>query len=263
MYRINVEGTRRVLRAAREAGVSRVIFTSSAAVIGLRRDGFPADERLDYSGSPQQFPYAYSKLMAERVARHAVQEYEQDIVTLNPVIVLGPGDLNMISGRFVTETRRLQWIIPVTKGRIGVVDVRDVARWHLLAAEEGKAGYRYILGTANYHLYDWYRLCAEVVGVAPPFIHVPAPLLPLIARLIEGLYHLGVKLPVDASQVRLSVKRMHFNYSAAHEAFGAPQIPMRQSLEDTYRWYGDNGYLKPDPLADLIARVGRLLGRRA
>jgi dihydroflavonol-4-reductase len=259
MYAANIEGTRRVLAAARKTGVQRVIFTSSAAAIGLREDGEAADESLYFAGSPEEFPYAYSKVMAERLVRHAVEHYGQDIVTVNPVIVLGPGDLNMISGRFITEVRRLQWTIPVTAGRIAVVDVRDVARWQLLAAEQGRSGERYILGTANYRLRDWYAMCAEVLGVVPPFLSAPRFILPLVAILVAALSSTGFKLPVDSSQVRLAMQDVHFDYRKAHEQFGAPRVPMYKSLQDTYMWYEENGYLKSDTLTKVIAALGRLV----
>jgi dihydroflavonol-4-reductase len=263
MFAINVEGTRRVLRAARMAGVQRVIFTSSAAAIGLNNDHQPADGRRDFNLRPHEFPYGFSKHKAEQVVRHAVQAYGQDVVTVNPVIVLGPGDLNMISGRFITEMRRLQWTIPMTSGGIGVVDVRDVARWQLAAAEHGRTGARYILGTANYSLSDWYGMVAQVVGVAPPVFTLPDALLPLVASAVEALRQAGVNLPVDAAQVRLGARQIHFDYQRTHDELGAPQIDMYRSLTDTYAWYAAHGYLQPDALADTIARLGRWLGLNA
>jgi dihydroflavonol-4-reductase len=260
LFAVNVEGTRRVLRAAREARVDRVIFTSSAAAVGFRKDNKPAGESLDFNLSPHEFPYGYSKLKAEEAARYAVKAYEQDIVTLNPVIVLGPGDLNMISGRFVTEMQRLQWTIPVSSGGIGVVDVRDVARWHLVAAERGRTGERYILGTANYSLRDWYAMCAQVVGSAQPFLTVPDFVLPIMAALIQRLQQAGVKLPVDASQTRLGSKNIHFDYTKTHTELGGPQVDMYTSLHDTYTWYKENGYIEQDWQADVIAALGRWLG---
>lgn len=260
MFAINVEGTRRVLRAAREAGVPRVIFTSSAAAVGFRTDRQPASEHLDFTLRPHEFPYGYSKLKAEEVARHAVRAHGQDVVTVNPVIVLGPGDLNLISGRFITEMARLQWTIPVSSGGIGVVDVRDVARWQLIAAEKGRTGERYILGTANYSLRDWYAMCAEVVGVAPPFLTVPDFVLPVMAGVIEKLQAAGLNLPVDASQTRLGSRNIHFNYAKTHTELGAPQIDMYRSLQDTCAWYQANGYIRRDWLADMIAALGRWLG---
>lgn len=263
LYAVNVEGTRRVLRAARAAGVRRVVFTSSAAAVGFTRDGQPADERQPFSLPPHEFPYGHSKHMAEQAARCAWAAHGQDVVIVNPVVVLGPGDLNLISGRFITEMARLQWTIPVTSGGIGVTDVRDVARWHLAAAERGAPGERYILGTANYTFSDWYALVADTVGVPRPFLPAPAAALPLAAALVERLRTLGVALPVDPDQTRLGARRIFFDCRKAWDAFGPPQISMRASLRETCDWYAARGLLQPDAAARAIARVGALLGLSA
>ena len=252
MYAINVEGTRRVLAAARAAAVRRVVFTSSAASLGLRRDGRPVDESARFNLLPHRFPYGHSKHLAERCAQHAVKEGGQDVVIVNPVIVTGPGDLNLISGRFVTEMQRLQWLIPVSSGGVGVVDVRDVARWHLAAAERGRCGERYILGNANYSLREWYALCARAVGVAPPILQLPDAALPLLAGLVALARRLGMQPPADPSQVRMGGRRLHFVYDKAHRDLGPPQIDMLQSLQDTADWYRARGLLQE-------GRLGRLL----
>ena len=252
MYAINVEGTRRVLAAAREAGARRVVFTSSAAALGLRRDGRPADETARFNLWPHRFPYGHSKHLAERCAQHAVRQHGQDVVIVNPVVVTGPGDLNLISGRFVTEMQRLQWLIPVSSGGVGVVDVRDVARWHLAAAERGRCGERYILGSANYSLREWYALCARAVGVAPPLFPVPDMALPLMALLVALARALGMQPPADPSQIRMGGRRLHFVYDRAHRELGAPQVDMLRSLQDTADWYRARGMLAE-------GRLGRLL----
>lgn len=244
MMAANVEGTRRVLRAAREANVKRVVFTSSAASIGLpgkRRT--LADESDIFNLNPHEFPYGYSKMKAEQVVQHAVETHGQHVVTVNPVIVMGPGDLNMISGRFITEITRLGWLVPVPSGGVGVVDVRDVARWHVMAAEHGQAGERYILGTENYTYREWFGMVADTVGVPRPFLPVPKFTLGAVAWVIERLRSLHVKLPVDADQVRLGGRRLYYNYDKCHDAFGAPQVDMAQSLRDTYAWYMEHGYI--------------------
>ncbi len=252
MVAINVEGTRRVLAAAREAQVRRVVFTSSAAALGLRRDGRPADESMRFNLMPHRFPYGHSKHLAERCVRHAIRQHGQDVVIVNPVIVLGPGDLNLISGRFVTEMQRLQWTIPVTSGGVGVVDVRDVARWHLAAATQGRCGERYLLGSANYSLREWYTLCARAVGVAPPFLSVPDLALPLLAELVALLRRAGLQPPADPAQIRLGGRRLHFVYDKAWRELGAPQIDMERSLRDTVDWYRARGLMRE-------GRYGRLL----
>lgn len=241
MFEVNVEGTRQVLAAARDAGVRRVVFTSSAAGLGFLTDR-PSDETVPFNLSPQQFPYGYSKKLAEEVVAEAVQR-GQEVVTLNPVVIMGPGDLNLISGTFMIQMKRFGRWTPSTHGGIAVIDVRDVARYHLLAAEQGRVGERYVLTTANYTYDEWFRMIAGVVDVHPPLLTVPSPLLAPAAWIIDGLRALGLSTPIDANQVRLGSKYVYFNGQKAWDAFGAPQIDMLQSLRDTYNWYVAKGIL--------------------
>lgn len=257
MMDVNVEGTRRVLQAARENGVKRVVFTSSAAAVGFIKDR-PANENDAFNQLPDDFPYGYSKVLAEAVVAEAVQA-GQDVVIVNPVVVLGPGDLNVISGDFVLKVKRLQWTIPLTPGGVAVIDVRDVARMHLAAAEHGRVGERYILGTANYKYADWMRMIAEVVGAARPLLPTPGWALPPIAALFDMLRGLGIKLPVDGNQTRLGGQDIFFDFSKGWRELGEPQIDMRQSVEDTYRWYLEHGYVKDGGLAKVIDGLGKPL----
>jgi dihydroflavonol-4-reductase len=202
-----------------------------------------ADENLAFNLNPHEFPYGYSKAMAESVVGSAVSNYGQDIVIVNPVIVMGPGDLNMISGRFITEISRLRWLVPVPPGGVGVVDVRDVARWHIAAAEQGRQGERYILGAANYSYREWFGMVADTVGVARPFLPAPGFALPLVAWLVHQLRAWGLTLPIDADQTRLGARKLYYDYHKVFTELGKPQIDMRQSLQDTYDWYRENGYI--------------------
>lgn len=242
MFEANVEGTRRVLRAAREAGVKRVIITSSAAAIGPRRDGQPASEQDDFTLPPKRFPYGYSKLLAERVALNAV-ENGQDIVILNPVVIMGPGDLNLISGNFVTQIKQMGALTPMTTGGVAVVDVRDVARAHVLAAERGRTGERYLLGTSNYTYAEWFRMIAQTVGVPHPVITVPDVVLPAVANAVDVARALGINTPIDSGQTRLGGTRIWFDFSKAWKELAPPTVSMMESLRDTYEWYAANGYL--------------------
>jgi dihydroflavonol-4-reductase len=242
MFEVNIEGTRRVLNAARAAGVKRVVFTSSAAALGLRDDGQPSDESLSFNLPQSRFPYGYSKHLAEQVVKDAVAA-GQDIVTVNPVVILGPGDLNMISGSFITHVKRLGPLVPVTSGGIAIIDVRDVARMHLAAAERGRSGERYILTTANLSQRDLLGMIADVVGVRRPFLPTPSFIVSISAALIDLARALGVPTPIDSNQARLGVRNIFFDGRKAWAEFGPPQIDMRQSVRDTYDWYRQNGYL--------------------
>jgi len=242
MFEANIEGTRRVLAAARAAGVRRVVFTSSAGAIGLRSDGQPSAENMPFNLSPDHFPYGYTKILAEDVVKEAVAN-GQDVVTVNPVVIMGPGDLNMISGTFILQIKKLGLLVPIPSGGIAVIDVRDVARMHLAAAERGRTGERYILNTANYSQREWMGMIADVVGVPRPFIPAPAFILPIAAAIIDWLRQRGINTPIDADQTRLGSKDIHFDGRKAWAELGAPLVDMRQSLIDTYRWYQENGYL--------------------
>ncbi len=242
MFEANVEGTRRLLNAARDAGVRRVVFTSSAAAVGLRADGKPADESVPFNLSPERFLYGYSKVKAEAVVAEAVAG-GQDVVIVNPVIVMGPGDLNMISGTFILQVKRLGPLVPVPPGGVAVIDVRDVARMHLAAAERGRTGERYILGAANYTQREWLAMVADVVGVRRPFIPAPGFILPLSASVIDAARRLGITTPIDADQARLGARFIWFDSSKAWAELARPQIDMMQSLRDTYEWYRLHGYI--------------------
>jgi dihydroflavonol-4-reductase len=242
MLEANVEGTRYVMQAARAANVKRVVFTSSGASIGMRADGRPASEDDPFNLPSYRFLYGYSKYLAERVIQAEIRR-GQDAVIVNPVVVMGPGDLNLISGSFVLELKRRGASIPVTSGGVAVIDVRDVARMHLAAAEKGRAGERYILGAANYSYPDWYAIIADAVDAERPARMVPDFVLPILATVADAGRLVGVKLPVDANQLRMATKNIFFDFSKTWKELGKPQINMRDSLKDTYDWYRENGYI--------------------
>jgi dihydroflavonol-4-reductase len=242
MFEVNVSGTRRILAAARTAGTKRVIFTSSAAAVGMNPDGRPSDESTRFNFPPDEFPYGYSKVLAERAVSDAVWR-GQEVVTMNPVAVIGPGDLNMISSSFIIQIKKMGILVPVTSGGIAVSDVRDVARWHVLAAQHGRVGERYLIGTANYPYHLWFSMIAEAVGVLRPRLMVPDFVIPFAAQVIDWLRKRGIETPVDAVQTRMGVRKAYFDCRKAWGELGNPQIDMRRSLRDTYDWYTENGYL--------------------
>jgi len=241
MFEVNVEGTRHVLEAARQAGLRRVVFTSSAAALGFLDDR-PSDETVPFNLPRDKFPYGYSKKLAEEVVSGYVAQ-GLEVVTVNPVVIMGPGDLNVISGTFMVQMKRYGLFTPSTRGGVSVIDVRDVARYHLRAAEVGVSGERYVLMTANYSYAEWFGMIAQVIGGRPPLFTVPDALLPPAAALIDALRSAGIRTPIDANQVRLGAKFVYFDGSRAWNAFGRPQIDMLQSLRDTYAWYRQAGLM--------------------
>lgn len=252
LYRINVDGTRNLLAAAMRAGLQRVLFTSSASTIGIRPGRELADESTAFNLPPERFYYAYTKWQAEAVVAQFVAQ-GMDIVTLNPAVVIGPGDLNAISGSFIIEAARWQWLTPMSSGSLAVIDVRDVARAHLHAITSGRTGERYILSARNLSYAQWFGLIAAACHVKPPLLATPDWLIEPTARFIETLRRLGIQTPMDANQVRLGKAHVIFDASKANREFGAPQIDIEPSLRDTYAWYQDHGYIKRDGLTRLLS----------
>jgi dihydroflavonol-4-reductase len=241
LYLINVNGTTNVLDAARCNGVRRVIFTSSGAAVGVLDDR-PSDERVPFNLPSHEFAYGHSKWLAEQEAWKAV-ERGLDVVALNPAIVFGPGDINQISGSAVVEMAR--GLVPVyPMGGATVIDVRDVAAMHLAAAEHGLSRERYILGNESLSHKAMLDMTADIVGVAAPRIPVPRSVTPLLAAAVGVLQNVGVTLPMNADQIRLSARKVVFDCQKAWQVFGPPTIPVRQSLQDTYDWYVDRGMIQ-------------------
>jgi dihydroflavonol-4-reductase len=239
MYRVNVEGARNVFQIARESGVRRVIFTSSAAAIGSREDGSPANEGCYFNANPVRFPYAHTKFLAEAEAHRAIQA-GSDIVILNPSVILGPGDVNQISGSTLIELKKGS-VPAIPAGGVTLIDVRDVAANHLAAVKRGATGERYILGAYDVRWRDLMPLAAQVVGVEPPKFIVPEWAAEPLGAAVDVLRALRMPILIDGNQLRLSAENIFYDCRKSWEVFGSPQIRLREMLEDTYRWYVQSG----------------------
>ncbi len=236
MYRVNVEGTQSVLEAARRAGVARVVFTSSGGAVGQPADGTLADESHPFNFPPALFSYGHSKWLAEEAARAA------GAVIVNPSVVLGPGDLNRISGDLIIRVAKRQMPM-MPSGGFGIIDVRDAAAAHIAAAERGHSGERYILNAHNVMTRDLIRMAAEVAGVPPPRLAVPRALIPPAAALVDGLRRLGVPVPISGGQLKMSADTVFFDASKARRELGLETRPLRETVRDTWAWYKEAGFL--------------------
>ena len=254
LFRVNVDGTRNVLRAAQSAAVQRVIFTSSASAVGIRPGAELADESEPFNLPPQRFWYAWSKVKAEEAAAEFAAD-GLDVVILNPTVIIGPGDVNVISGTFVIETARWQWTLPMSAGGLAVIDVRDAAQAHINAIDRGRSGERYILNTANYAYREWFRMIAEAADVRPPIFSAPNWMLEPAARLIELGRRLGIQTPLDANQMRLGGTCVYFDGRKAYDELFTPQIDIETSLKETFQWYAARGYIKRNLLTRGIGSI--------
>jgi dihydroflavonol-4-reductase len=243
LYQVNVEGTRKVLAAAKSAGVGRVVVTSSVAAVGQPAFGQLADETCPFSLPPAQFHYGYSKWLAEQVAQEAVAS-GQDVVIVNPAVVIGPRDVNLISGSLILEEKRFG--IPVYPlGGVCLIDAADVCDAMIATAERGRKGERYILGGENL----WYRqmlsITAQVVGRRPPFIPLPRGLTLLLAAGVDLLRRAGAAIPANGDQLRFSTRTLWFDSSKARRELGLNTRPYSEAARRAYEWYNENGYVVP------------------
>jgi dihydroflavonol-4-reductase len=244
LYRTNVEGTRAVLEAAGEAGVGRVVHTSSVGALGVPDDGRPGTEDTPVTLADMVGHYKRSKFLSEQVARELAGR-GLPVVIVNPSAPIGPWDVKPTpTGQMVVDFMRGRMIATVDTG-LNIVHVRDVARGHLLAAERGKPGERYILGHRDLALAEIFRLLAEITGRRPPRFCVPYALAWLGAACCEGVARLTRRPPaVPLTAVRMARKRMYFSPAKAVRELGLPQTDVRVALADAVAWFESHGYAR-------------------
>ncbi len=240
---VNIEGTRRVLTAALNAGIQRVIFTSSASSIGPGLDGQIANECEPFRLEARAFPYAWSKQQAEQLCT-SFMERGLELVILNPTVLVGPGDLNLLAGSYLRLVKKLGAFCPILRGGAMFADVRDVALQHLAAAERGQPGERYLLGSENWCYEDLFVTIARILKVPRPRYTLPNSILEILATGLMGLRAIGFPIRVHPQHARLLGQRYFYDCQKAHLAFGPPRISIEQSLSDAYSWYERHGFVE-------------------
>ncbi len=243
MERINVEGTRNILRAAADAGVERMVYTSSVATLGNRDDGQPADEQTPVHLNDMVGTYKRSKFLAENEVRRLVADQGLPVVTVNPSTPIGPRDLRPTpTGRLVIDAIVGRMPAYVDTG-LNFVHVEDVATGHVLAMAHGRVGERYILGGENLHLKEFLARLANLTGRSPPRVRLPrAPMLPL-AWLSESWARLrgGPEPRLTVAGLRLARKQMFYSSAKARRELGYAPRPIEAALADTVRWFASHG----------------------
>lgn len=243
LYQANVEGTRTLMQAALDAGVKRIVYTSSVAVLGIPKDGTPGDENTPVTVDDMIGHYKRSKFLAEEVVREMAGK-GLPVVIVNPSTPIGPRDLKPTpTGRVVRDAAAGKMPAYVDTG-LNIAHVEDVAEGHWLAYRKGVVGQRYVLGGTDMSLREILAEIADIVGRRPPKVRLPHAVVLPIAYVSEGLARLtGVPPVATVEEVRMSKKHMFFSSAKAMRELGYTQRPARQALEDAVRWYRDNGYL--------------------
>ncbi len=248
MYKANVEGTRRLLQLAREAGVSRVVYTSSVATMGFRKDGTVVDEDTPVGERDMIGHYKRSKWMAEQVAIEAART-GQHVIVLNPTTPIGALDTKPTpTGRIVVDFLNRNFPAYVETG-LNLVDVREIARMHLQALEAGRPGERYILGGENLTLKQILDKLAEITGLPSPKMKVPhavAMMFALFDETITGKLR-GKEPRATVEAVRMGQKMMFASSAKAVRELGFCVLPVEGALREACRWFIANGYAPAPP----------------
>ncbi len=244
LYKTNVEGTRNMFSAAGEAGVKRVVYTSSVAVLGLNADGSPADEDTPATVDDMIGHYKRSKFLAEKEVRRMVAEDGLPAVIVNPSSPVGPRDIKPTpTGRMVVEAAAGRMPAYVDTG-LNLVHVDDVAEGHLLAFERGRVGERYILGAENLALRDILTEIAALTGRPPPRVRLPRNLILPVAVIAEGWARVtgGGEPMVTVDGVRMARKKMYFSCEKAMRELSYAPRPAAEGLSDAVAWFREFGY---------------------
>lgn len=245
MYRSNVEGTRAIIRAAQENNVRRVIYTSSVATMGFTTAGHIADETSPVTLEDMVGPYKRSKFMAEQIALEAGRNGANAVV-VNPTTPIGDQDIKPTpTGRIIVDFLRRKFPAYVDTG-LNVVDVKDVARGHLLAMEKAVPGQRYILGGENLTLKQILDRLSALTGLPSPTMKVPHAV--ALGFAVFDQFFTGIimrkepRATIDA--VRMGRKKMFASSVKAERQLGYKAGPVDDALRRAISWFQAHGYVE-------------------
>lgn len=253
LYQSNVEGTRHLLEAATAAGAERIIYTSSVGALGLPPDGRPGDETTPVTLPDMVGHYKRSKFLAEQEALRLAAS-GAPVVLVHPSTPVGPGDLKPTpTGQMIVDFLCGRMPAFVDTG-LNLVHVDDVAEGHLLAAERGRMGEKYILGHRNMTLREIFDLLADLTGLPAPRQEIPLKVA-LAAGYVsqwwsDHVSHRPPRVPLEG--VRMARKRMFFDASRAVKELGMPQTPIEQALAEAVDWFRMRGIA---PASDVYPRM--------
>jgi dihydroflavonol-4-reductase len=243
MYKSNVEGTRELLRLAREAGVRRVVYTSSVATMGFKADGTIVDEETPVIEADMIGHYKRSKWQAEQVALEAARA-GQNVIVLNPTTPIGAMDAKPTpTGRIVVDFLKRKFPAYVDTG-LNLVDVEEIARMHLAALERGRVGERYILGGENLTLKEILDRLSAMTGLPSPTTKVPHSVAMAFAFFDETITgKLRGKEPrATVEAVRMGKKKMFASSAKAERELGLRVQSVDAALRAAVDWFVGHGY---------------------
>jgi dihydroflavonol-4-reductase len=242
MYRANVEGTKAIIAAARESGVRRIVYCSSVATMGFTESGQIVDENTPVSLADMVGHYKRSKFLAEQIALEAGRS--GDVVVVNPTTPVGENDIKPTpTGRIIVDFLMRKFPAYVDTG-LNLVDVKEVARGHILALEKARPGERYILGGENLTLKEILDKLSALTGLPSPSLRVPHAVAMTFAAFDQ--FFTGVvrnkepRATIDA--VKMGRKKMFASSAKAERELGYRAVPVESALRRAVEWFQARGY---------------------
>jgi dihydroflavonol-4-reductase len=245
LYESNVDGTRLLLEAARDAGVERIVYTSSVATMAVpAHDGALPNEETRAALHQMIGHYKRSKFLAELEAVKAASA-GVPVVIVNPTAPVGPGDWKPTpTGRIIVDFLNGKMPAYVDTG-LNVVPVEDVAAGHLLAAEKGRIGERYILGARNMTLKQILDALARITGRPAPRVKMPHAVALAAGYADQWISRLTGREPrIPVEGVKMSRHRMFVESDKAETELGYKPSSVEAALERAVRWYEQHGYIR-------------------
>ncbi len=245
-FKINVDGARSMMEAAKAAGVEKIVFTSSVAAIGIVGNGGWATEKTPFNGWPWASEYILSKFISHQMVKGMVSD-GLPVTMVMPGLPFGPGDRAPTpTGTMILRTlqgkMKNYW-----DGGVCAVDVRDVAAGHVLAMEKGRIGESYILANkaGNMTNNEMLTLIGKVAGLADVAkTEVSGTMMLRVAKLVEMWSKLSGRAPMTTyKNTRYVLQHGYVDPTKAIEELGLPQTPIETAIADSVKWFRENGYV--------------------
>lgn len=243
VFKVNVEGTRKILDLALAHGVRKLVFVGSASSFKFGTLQNPGDERSAFPAEYRGVPYMESKHQAMKLVRDYVSTRGLDAVIVGPTFMLGRYDYGPSSGELIRQfiRRKMRFVSP---GGRNFVYVRDVAKAMVSALSRGQKGEAYILAGENLTYMDFFSRVAKLAGVEPPRSALPGAAVRMAGLLGSAYGKLsGRPVPLNSMMARLACLGTYYSGAKARRELGMPMTPVEVAIEESLRSLKDYGHI--------------------
>jgi len=258
-YDVNLQGSRNMLWAARKADLEKIVYTASIAAVGVKEGKEPADEETPFNQFDKASDYVLTKYLSQQEALSFCRE-GMPIVVVNPAFPYGEGDVAPTpTGKIILDVaNRVQFM--TYEGGINIVDVKDVAKGHVLAAKKGRIGEKYILGNQNVTMKELFEMVARTAGVDVRILKMPMPLTRLYGYLWKKKADWTGTPPTTTHQeIDYSRQYLFYDSSKAQRELGLELTPVEVSMQRSLDWFEREGYIpRTGNLVKFVSGIERM-----